>query len=78
MRFSRARADSKGSDSIESTYRRQNEIDGVRQDTVLVIIEERPFIPDWNVLRKTEMLDTGIRSPSRKKPAKPDRDDDGN
>lgn len=64
-----------GSDSIESTYRKQTNSGGVRQDTVLVIDEERPFIPDRDVLRKTEILGTGVRSPSRKKPGKADGDD---
>jgi hypothetical protein len=77
-KFSRPRVDNKGSDSIESTYKRQHKIDGTPRDIVLVDERERPYNPDRDVLRKTEIHGTGIRSPSRKKPVKPGRDDDGN
>ncbi|MFA4850857.1 MAG: hypothetical protein WC626_14125 [Methanoregula sp.] len=77
MKCSRARVDKHGSDSIQSTQRRQKRIGGVRQDTVLVIEEERPFNPDHDVLRKTEILGTGICPPRRKKTEKSDGADDG-
>jgi hypothetical protein len=78
MRISCARAGNKGSDSIESIYRRQNETGGVRQDTVLVNEEEHPFTPVRDVPRKTEISGTGIQSFPGKKPEKPGGDDDGN
>ena len=68
----------KGSGSIESTYKKQNGIDGISLDIVRVDAGEQPFNPDGDVLQKTEVHGTGIRSPSRKKPVKPDGDDDGN
>ncbi len=77
MKCSRARVDKQGSDSIQTTQRRQNGIDGVRQDTILVIEGERPFHPDRDVLRKTEILGTGICPPRRKKTEKSDGVDDG-
>jgi len=75
-KFSCARGDTHGSDSIESTYRKQNRTSGIRQDAVLVSNEARPFCPDRDVPRKTEIDGTGIRSPSRKKPEMSDRVDD--
>ena len=65
--FSRARADNKGSDSIESTCGNQNGSGGVQRDSVLVNEEEYPFSPDRDVLRKTEIPGMGIRSSPRKK-----------
>jgi hypothetical protein len=57
--------------------RKQNDNAGIRHDIVLVNEEDQLFSPDRDVFRKTEIIDTGIRSPSRKKPVIPDRDDDG-
>jgi hypothetical protein len=76
LKIFRARVDKQGSDSIQATQRRQNKIDGVREDIVLVDEEELPFIPDREVLRKTEILGMGVRSSYRKKPEKPGEDDD--
>ena len=61
VKCSRARVDEYGGDSIQFTQKKQNGIDGVRQDAVLVIIEERPFHPDGDVLRKTGIFGTDIK-----------------
>jgi hypothetical protein len=61
-KFSRARVDKNGVGSIQSTHRRQKQIGGVRQGTVLVIEKKRPRNPDRDVLRKTEILGMGIKS----------------
>jgi hypothetical protein len=59
-------------------YGKQNKTGGIRQDIVLVNEEERPCTPDRDILRKTGIPGTGIRSSRRRRPGKPDRDHDGN
>jgi len=67
-----------GVGSIQSTHKKPHRIGGIRQDTVLVIEGERPYNPDQDVLRKTEILGTGISLSRRKKTVKPDEEDDSN
>lgn len=54
------RVDNDGVDTIQSTNRKQNGTGGIRQDAVLVIDEERPFNPDRDVPRKTEIIGMGF------------------
>jgi hypothetical protein len=58
MKWSRAPVDNLGSDSIQTTQRGQNGIDGVRQDIILVIAGEQPLYPNREVLRNTEISGT--------------------
>jgi hypothetical protein len=71
------RVDNDGVDTIQSTNTKQNKTGGIRQDAVLVTDEERPFRPDRDVPRKTEIIGMGVHTPSMKI-RKPDLGDDGN